>query len=125
MLTGGTGIAPMYQVLNHILQDPKDTTEIHLIYANITPADILLRQDLDGLAAKHPQRLKIYYVIEKSVPVGWKYGVGYITRDMICEHCPAPGPDVLILFCGPRPMVEAMKRLTAEIGYDPESTFKF
>lgn len=125
MLAGGTGITPMYQVLDHILKDPKDRTHVRLIYANITPADILLRQNIDSLAAKHPTRFDVYYVVEKNVPVGWKYGVGYISKEMIQEHCPAPGEDALLLWCGPPPMVEAMKKLSDAIGFAPECTFGF
>lgn len=125
MLAGGSGITPPYQVLNHILSDPTDRTHVSLIYANVTPADILLRQNLDSLAAKHPKQFDVYYVIEKKVPVGWKYGVGYISKEMIEKHCPAPSEDSMLLWCGPPPMVDAMKRLAADIGFPEESTFKF
>ena len=115
----------MYQVLNHILQDPKDQTEICLIFANVTPADILLRQDLDRLAAAHPTQFDVYYVIEKDIPVAWKYGVGYITQKMIEEHCAPPSEDTLLTWCGPKPMTEAMKKISEQMGYAPECTFKF
>lgn len=36
-----------------MLKDPKDTTELSLLYANVSPDDILLREELDALAAKH------------------------------------------------------------------------
>ena len=42
------------QVINSVLKDPEDTTEMALIYANQTADDILLRADLEALAAKHP-----------------------------------------------------------------------
>lgn len=125
MLAGGSGITPMYQLLNHILNDSKDETHVSLIYANVTPADILLRQNLDSLAAKHPKQFDVYYVIEKKVPVGWKYGVGYISKEMIEKHCPAPSEDSMLLWCGPPPMVDAMKRLAQEIEFPEKSTFKF
>jgi len=125
MLAGGTGITPMYQVLSHILNDPEDKTHISLIYANITPSDILLRQDLDGLVARHPSQFDVYYVIEKDVPIGWKYGEGYITRQMIEDHCPPPKDDSLLLWCGPPPMIEAMKTICEKIGYKEENIFGF
>lgn len=125
MLAGGTGITPMYQLLNHILNDPKDKTRVSLIFANVTPADILLKPNLDAFATKHPTQFDVFYVIEKSVPEDWKYGVGYITKDMILEHCPGPKEDSMLLWCGPPPMVEAMKELAEQIGYPEDSTFKF
>ena len=54
MLAGGTGITPMYQVLMEILSNPRDTTEVRLVYASRTEEDILLRLELDALAAVYP-----------------------------------------------------------------------
>lgn len=44
MLAGGTGITPMFQVLNAILKNPRDTTSVTLLYGNLTEEDILLRK---------------------------------------------------------------------------------
>ncbi|GMH32569.1 hypothetical protein BSKO_00403 [Bryopsis sp. KO-2023] len=125
MLCGGTGITPMYQVLTHILSDPNDKTRIQMIYANVTPDDILLQRDLDRLTAKHPMRFDVYYVIEKSAPDNWKGGVGYISKDMIKEHCPAPSGDIMMLTCGPTPMTDAMNTTLDEMGYTVDQKFKF
>lgn len=46
MIAGGTGIAPMYQVICSILNNPKDKTKISLIYANNQRRDILLANEL-------------------------------------------------------------------------------
>ena len=43
MLAGGTGITPMLQIANHILQDPADSTIVSLISFNTLPADVLLQ----------------------------------------------------------------------------------
>lgn len=68
--------------------------------------DILLKQELDDLAAKH-DNFNVYYVLNNP-PAGWTGGVGFVTADMIREHCPAPAKDVKILLCGPPPMIKAM-----------------
>lgn len=59
MIAGGTGITPCYQVAAAILKDPSDTTRISLIFGNVSEDDILLRQELDDLAAQHPDRFKV------------------------------------------------------------------
>lgn len=41
------------QIINAVLKDPEDKTQISLLYANQTSDDILLRARLDELAAKH------------------------------------------------------------------------
>ncbi|CAK9176646.1 unnamed protein product [Ilex paraguariensis] len=43
MLAGGSGITPMFQVARAILENPQDRTKLHLIYANVTYEDILLK----------------------------------------------------------------------------------
>lgn len=47
MVCGGTGITPIYQVIQAVLNDPLDKTELYLIYANRSEEDILLRKQLD------------------------------------------------------------------------------
>ena len=53
MLAGGTGITPMLQVLEEIARNPKDNTEAHLVVANVSGKDILLKETLDALAEQH------------------------------------------------------------------------
>ena len=53
MIAGGTGITPMYQVAKALLQDPQEYTTISLIYANLSEADILIKDELDKLASTY------------------------------------------------------------------------
>lgn len=52
MVAGGSGITPMLQIMNRIFSDPKDTTKVTLVFANVTPKDILLREEIDALQRK-------------------------------------------------------------------------
>ncbi|XP_062113736.1 NADH--cytochrome b5 reductase 1 [Humulus lupulus] len=124
MLAGGSGITPMFQVARAILENPKDKTEIHLIYANVTYEDILLKEELDGLATNYPEQFKVYYVLNQP-PEVWDGGVGFVTKEMIQDHCPAAAPDVKILRCGPPPMNKAMEGHLNDIGYEREMQFQF
>ncbi|XP_021895442.1 LOW QUALITY PROTEIN: NADH--cytochrome b5 reductase 1 [Carica papaya] len=67
MLAGGSGITPMFQVARAILENPKDKTKVYLIYANVTYEDILLKEELNGLATKFPDRFKVYYVLNQNI----------------------------------------------------------
>ncbi|CCJ30244.1 unnamed protein product, partial [Pneumocystis jirovecii] len=116
MIAGGTGITPMLQIIRAILKNPKDKTKISLIFANVAEEDILLKDEFDMLAKKY-SNFKIYYVLNNPPPY-WTGGVGYITKDIIKEHCPAPAPDIKLLLCGPPPMIVAMKKEIAFLGYD-------
>lgn len=42
MIAGGTGITPMYQIIKSSLKDPKDKTQLRLIYANVNEDDICM-----------------------------------------------------------------------------------
>lgn len=65
MVSGGTGIAPMLQVVDEILADPADKTQVSLIFANVSEADILMKADIDKRVAAHPDKFKVYYVVDK------------------------------------------------------------
>jgi len=117
MIAGGTGITPMLQIIRAIIRGRAlgDNTEVDLIFANVNPEDILLREDLDDLI-KEDKRFRIYYVLNNP-PEKWNGGVGFVTAEMIKEHLPAPASDIKILICGPPPMVSAMKKATESLGY--------
>ncbi|CAI7566405.1 unnamed protein product [Penicillium manginii] len=120
MISGGTGITPMLQVIEAIIRNrPRnggnDTTKVDLIFANVNSEDILLKEKLEKLA-KEDADFNVHYVLNNP-PQGWTGGVGFVTPDMIKEHLPAPAADVKILLCGPPPMVSAMKKATESLGF--------
>ncbi|KAI5435943.1 nitrate reductase [NADH] [Lathyrus oleraceus] len=117
-LAGGTGITPVYQVANAILKDADDRTEMHVVYANRTEDDILLREELDEWAKIYSDRFKIWYVVENAKE-GWEYSVGFITESIMREHVPLGGEDTLALACGPPPMIQfAVQPNLEKMGYD-------
>ncbi|KAL3623914.1 NADH-cytochrome b5 reductase [Castilleja foliolosa] len=124
MIAGGSGITPMFQVARAILENPSDQTKVHLIYANVTVDDILLKDELDSLATNYPDRFKIHYVLNQA-PEVWNGGVGFVTKEMIQAHCPAPASDIQILRCGPPPMNKAMAGHLTELEYSSEMQFQF
>ncbi|CAD1813046.1 NADH-cytochrome b5 reductase 1 [Candida parapsilosis] len=117
MIAGGTGIAPMYQIITAILNNPEDNIKISLIYANVTENDILLRKELEAYAAKHPDRLKIHYVLNEA-PADWEFSTGFVTPELIDKHLPKPSDETTLLLCGPPPMISAMKKAAASLGYE-------
>ncbi|KAG6772521.1 hypothetical protein POTOM_023934 [Populus tomentosa] len=136
MIAGGTGITPMLQVIEAILKNPDDNTQVSLLYANVSPDDILLKQKLDFLAASHPN-LKIFYTVDNP-PKNWKGGSGYISKDMVVKGLPRPSDDTIILVCGPPGMMKhisgdkakdrsqgELSGLLKEAGYTEEMVYKF
>uniref|UniRef100_A0A6N2L139 NADH-cytochrome b5 reductase n=1 Tax=Salix viminalis TaxID=40686 RepID=A0A6N2L139_SALVM len=136
MIAGGTGITPMLQVIEAILKNPDDNTQVSLLYANVSPDDILLKQKLDFLSASHPN-LKIFYTVDDPSK-NWKGGSGYISKDMVVKGLPGPSDDTLILVCGPSGMMKhisgdkakdysqgELTGLLKEAGYTEEMVYKF
>ncbi|XP_037496016.1 NADH--cytochrome b5 reductase 1-like [Jatropha curcas] len=123
MIAGGSGITPIFQITRAILENPADKTNLHLIYANTTYEDILLKDELDGFASKFPSRFKVFYVLSQP-PEAWDGGVGHITKEMIQIHCPPPASHVQILRCGPPGMNKAVAAHLNAIGYTPNMQFE-
>jgi len=125
MMAGGTGITPMLQVAAAALNDPRDTTQFSLIYANKTQGDILVQDLLEEYSARSNGRFKVYYTLDFP-PEGWQHKKGFITDEMIKECLPPPSKNSLILMCGPPPMVEyACKKNLEKLGYDKSSYHSF
>lgn len=81
MIAGGTGITPMLQVIRAIAKNPEDKTQVDLVFANVNNEDILLKEDLDELAAEN-DNIRVHYVLNNP-PDSWTGGVGFVTTDMI------------------------------------------
>ncbi|WFD04128.1 cytochrome-b5 reductase [Malassezia obtusa] len=118
MIAGGTGLTPCLQVLEQALRDPLDTTRFSLIYANVDLDEILLKERLDALAARHPDRFQVHYFLNNAPP-NWSGGVGFVTRDAIDTHLPRTSDTNRLLMCGPPPMITAMKGHLAQLKFPP------
>jgi len=138
MIAGGSGVTPMIQIVQHILKNPNDKTQVSLLFANLSENDILLKQELDALALRNKDRFKVHYTIDKQTTKHWNEEVGFITDDMVKKFMPPPNKDNRVLVCGPPGL---MKHLSGEktpdfkqgeltgllkkLGYDENNVFKF
>lgn len=64
-LAGGTGITPMLQLVREVCRDPSDSTQLSLLFANQTEADILCRDELEDVKARHPSKFKLWYTVDR------------------------------------------------------------
>lgn len=111
LVCGGSGITPILQVLRAILTDPSDSdTRVWVVDVNRFFEDILCREELEKLAVRHQDRLRLHLSLTgKPLPGNWTHSIGRITRKMLEEHLPIPGEDKLICICGPGPMEQSVK----------------
>lgn len=118
LMAGGTGITPMLQLVKAIMYNPNDSTKVSLIFANQTENDILVRDMLEDLQKKNPDRFRLHYTLDRP-PQNWKYSSGFITEEMIKTHMPPPGSETLVFACGPPPMVKfACKANLDKLAYE-------
>lgn len=138
MIAGGTGLTPMLQVILEILNNPDDNTKVTLIYANKSEGDILLKEMLDGLAAKH-SNFNVVYTLDKA-PWLWKGKTGFVSADMIKEAGlpTAKDADTCVYVCGPPPMMKFISGgkgpkgsqgevggVLKDLGFVSENVYKF
>lgn len=137
MIAGGSGVTPMFQVVQEVLSNPEDQTHIRLLYANNTEQDILLRSELDNLASKH-ENFDVQYILAKP-PSNWSGCTGFVTKELCAQYMPKPiGYDTDIFVCGPPPMMEAisgdkapdksqgpLSGILKELGYTEDHVYKF
>lgn len=115
MIAGGSGIAPMVQVIQEYLKT-KANIKLTLIFSNVTETDILLRKELDKWAADHPDRFKVLYTLTNA-HAEWTGLQGRVSKDTIATHLPAPAISTQILICGPVAMTNAMDALCHSMGF--------
>ena len=126
MIAGGSGITPMFQIIQAVAADPEDDLQIYLLFANKTEADIILRHPLDHFVKSRPHQIHVRYVLDQPPPTGWTGGVGFVTADMIQAFLPPPAADNMVFLCGPPPMLKkACAPALKQLGYAPDAVFKF
>lgn len=127
MICGGTGLTPMAQIIRGIYLNSKhnplnenkrkyDDTKITLIYGNQKEEDILMRKELDEMAAEMKGQLTIHYILDQAPKdASWVSKVGYADKELLQKAGLKPTSpdenDVQVLLCGPQGMVSGMKRL--------------
>ncbi|KAH3899332.1 probable NADH-cytochrome b5 reductase 2 [Saccharomycodes ludwigii] len=139
LLGGGTGITPLYQMIHHIAENPEDKTKINLIYGSKSPADILLKKELDEVAAKYPEQVKITYFVDDSASATDYQGkTGYITKEFLQENIAKPAADNHVFICGPPGFMTVysgkkvgptdqgeVTGILKELGFTKDEIFKF
>ncbi|KAI9025731.1 hypothetical protein DFJ74DRAFT_48693 [Hyaloraphidium curvatum] len=112
LVAGGSGITPIFQLIRRILSDPDDPVRMRFVFANKTPSDIILRAELDRLAAENRERFEVMYSVDKE-PQGEDASgiahVGHVDAGVLgWLFLPGRGgeEEAVALVCGPPRMIE-------------------
>jgi len=110
LIGGGSGITPLAAILRAALADQAGP-HVTLLYGNRGEADVIFRAELDGLAARYPERFTLRHVLSEP-PAAWSGGSGLLdqattTRELAALSGASGTAEYFV--CGPTPMMDAVR----------------
>lgn len=127
MVSGGSGITPVYQVLRAVHADPEDTTQCLLLDANRFEEDILCREDLDKYSQK--DTIEVWHTLSgKDVSPDWNkgHGLGRLNMNIMNEKFPPECAEPkMLLVCGPPALESLVKDWAKRRGFPEEDILVF
>lgn len=127
MISGGSGITPIYQVFRAVMQDKTDMTKCVVLNGNRLLEDILCKADLDALAKDNEDRCRLLYTLTKA-PDDWQGLHGRIAAPLLKEHCDRSAFEeggAMVLICGPEALEKSVHQALLEIGWKDEDLLFF
>eukprot|EP00581_Thalassiosira_minuscula_P019988 CAMPEP_0183714250 /NCGR_PEP_ID=MMETSP0737-20130205/8840_1 /TAXON_ID=385413 /ORGANISM="Thalassiosira miniscula, Strain CCMP1093" /LENGTH=278 /DNA_ID=CAMNT_0025943157 /DNA_START=154 /DNA_END=990 /DNA_ORIENTATION=- len=105
LIAGGTGVAPLVQIIRIVLDNPEDNTKISVLSINRNEEDILMKEELDALANQHPDRFSVKYSLTgNKIREDWDGYRGRGSVEMVKAALPPPsssdGKSTMIFICG-------------------------
>jgi cytochrome-b5 reductase len=119
---GGSGITPLYQVIQHLLDEKHLNFDLRLLFANKTEADILIRDRLDDLANQN--LVKVAYSLDFPTE-NWTGLKGFVSDEMVRQFFNKASEDHLVLICGPPPMTKSLTEIFKKEGHDASNVYVF
>jgi len=126
IIAGGSGIAPIFQILKHITNDKEDETHIKLLYANRSAQDIPLKSELTNINNNPTKNTKIIFVVGKDETGEVNSNPLMLSSKLITPELlklvfpiledPSNLGNTQILICGPVPMEKAVLEYLETMG---------
>ena len=98
-LAGGSGITPFYSMAAAIVDGIEDFN-LTILYGSRTADGILLKDEIEELAAKSNGKVKVVHVLSHEEKEGFEHG--FLTAELIKKY--APEGDYSVFMCGPKVM---------------------
>ncbi|KAH8614254.1 ApbE family Alanine dehydrogenase PNT C terminal domain [Trypanosoma vivax] len=119
LIAGGTGVAPMLQIIQAALRPPFiDTMDsVHLIYAAEDVSELTYREVLEEYRRNSRGKFKKTFVLNHPPPL-WTDGVGFVDKVILSNHVQSPADNLLVVICGPPVMQRAVKHNLKGLGYN-------
>jgi ferredoxin-NADP reductase len=98
-IAGGSGITPFYSMAAAIV-DGIEVFDMTILYGSRKAEGILLKEEIEALAAKSNGRVKVVHILSDEEAEGYEHG--FITAGLIQKY--APEGDYSVFMCGPKAM---------------------
>ena len=98
-IAGGSGITPFYSMAAAIVDGVEDF-DMTILYGSRTAEGILLKEEIEELAARSGGRIKVVHILSDEKAEGYEHG--FITAELIRKY--APEGDYSVFMCGPKAM---------------------
>ncbi len=118
LIAGGVGVTPMMSVVRY-LTDRSWPGDIFFIYGFRAEGDLIYREQLEYLQRRYPN-LHVTLVASAPDPATWKGATGRITKELIAGAVPEVASR-RVHICGPKPMMDSVKQMLAELGVPAEN----
>ena len=100
-LAGGSGITPFYSMAAAVVSGIEDF-DMTILYGSRTSDGILLKDEIEELAAKSNGRVKVVHVLSHEEKEGFEKG--FLNAELIKKY--APDGDYSVFMCGPKAMYD-------------------
>ena len=111
---GGTGITPIFSQIKYILKRP-GKSRLTLIYSNQDADSIVFKDELNALAAQHPDRFTIINLLSNEANRLNTDRVEKLTRQIVQHNL--GGAEFYL--CGPFPYMRMIRFALVYMGIDP------
>ncbi len=141
LFCAGTGLAPMWQILQKNLSKKSrqlEPTTFVLVFSNKTEEDILLRTELELLTVEFPQKLQVFHVLsqetskEKNPNFYDAANVFYLYKRLDAQvieeelgFADKVDAESRVLICGPDAYCEMIKSTFIQLGFLQEQVHVF
>ena len=124
LIAGGTGITPIYQIMQAMHLGGDKSCEVKFLYSNKTLDDVLIEEELNKIDSEMSNITMSFTITRQSAAdleakgKGKNFITGRPSLQMIKDlNFPEPGEDTLIIFCGPPPFNNSIEEWLEEAGY--------
>ena len=112
LISTGTGIAPFRSMSQYLDKHSIAHGPIHMIFGTRTQEELLYRDEMESLAARHPN-FYYYPTLSRESWTGRKGYVHAIYEELCAGHQPAN-----FMLCGWKAMIDEAKQRILHLGYD-------